>query len=352
MPKKQILNFIITTILVILSITSCEKNANKTNNKKETVKIVKKIKKAEFILKFSHVVSEDTPKGKAARFFENRLETLSKGRIDVQVYPNSELYKDSEVLKAIKSNSVQMACPSFSKFSKTVPQLALFDLPFLFKDMNHLHKVQDSKVGEKLKKMVEADGVVALSFWDNSFKQLTSSKNSLVNPADIKGQKFRIMNSEVLKAQFEILGAKPLVMPFSKVFMGLKEGVIDGQENTISNIYTKKFYTVQKYLTISNHGYLGYLVVMSKEFYNSLPTDLQKNVKQAIKEATEKERIYAGDFEIIQLTKIKHAGTIEITELSKEQINQWREAVKDIYKQFYDKNKIGRILIQDVTDLR
>ena len=141
-------------------------------------------------------------------------------------------------------------------------------------------------------------------------------------------------------------------MPFSKVFMGLKEGVIDGQENTISNIYTKKFYTVQKYLTISNHGYLGYLVVMSKEFYNLLPADLQKDVKQAIKETTEKERIYAGDFEIIQLSKIKHAGTIEITELNKEQVNQWREAVKDIYKQFYDKNKIGRILIQDVTDLR
>ena len=353
MFKKLII--ITKLMLIVFIVSSCTKNNREKASVKNTKlqkKVVKKVRKVEFTLKFSHVVSDDTPKGKAAKFFKKRLEELSNGRIDVQIYPNSELYKDNVVLNAVKEGSIQMACPSFSKFRDIVPQLALFDLPFLFRDMNHIHKVQDSEIGKKLKKMVENQGFTVLDFWDNGFKQMTSSKRALLLPEDAKGQKFRIMNSEVLKAQFEILNAKPLVMPFSKVFMGLKEGTIDGQENTISNIYTKKFYTVQKYLTLSNHGYLGYLVVMNKEFYNSLPSDLQKNVKQAIKEATEKERVYAGDFEIIQLSKIKHAGNIEITELNKDQINQWREAVKGIYKQFYDKNKIGKALIQNVTDLR
>ena len=243
---------------------------------------------ADFTLKFSHVVSENTPKGKAALFFEKRLEELSKGKIDVQVYPSSQLYKDKAVLKAIRLDSVQMACPSFSKFGKIVPQLALFDLPFLFKDIDHLHRVQDSQVGTKLKAMVTKKGFVALNFWDNHFKQLTSSKKALIKPSDAKGQKFRIMSSKVLEAQFKAVGANPQMMPFSEVYSGLQQGVIDGQENTNSNIYTKKFYEVQTDLTVTNHGYLGYLVVMSKKFWNSLPKNLQENVVQAMNEATDK----------------------------------------------------------------
>jgi C4-dicarboxylate-binding protein DctP len=235
---------------------------------------------ADYVLKFSHVVSENTPKGKAANFFEKRLEELSKGKIDVQVYPNSQLYKDKEVLKALKLNSAQMACPSFSKFTKMVPQLALFDLPFLFRDMEHVHKVEDGEVGQKLKDLVAAKGFVVLGYWDNAFKQLTSSKKALLMPQDAKGQKFRIMSSKVLEEQFKAVGAIPQVMPFSEVYSALQQGVIDGQENTNSNIYTKKFYEVQKYMTVSNHGYLGYMVVMSKKFWESLPKDLQEAVLQ------------------------------------------------------------------------
>ena len=305
---------------------------------------------AEFVLKFSHVVSENTPKGQAAKFFEKRLEELSKGRIDVQVYPSSQLYKDKAVLKAIKLDSVQMACPSFSKFGKIVPQLALFDLPFLFRDMNHLHKVQDSEVGAKLKKMVEAKGFIALDFWDNHFKQLSSSKKALIKPSDAKGQKFRIMSSKVLEAQFKAVGANPQMMPFSEVYSALQQGVIDGQENTNSNIYTKKFHEVQKYLSITNHGYLGYLVVMSKKFYNSLPADLQKALKQAMKEATEKERVLAEELNTKQLNLIKEyakkTGKLTIYELTKEQIAEWRKAVSGIYKEFYDSKKIGKDLIE------
>ena len=305
---------------------------------------------AEYTLKFSHVVSDNTPKGKAARFFEQRLEELSKGKIDVQVYPSSQLYKDNAVLKAIRLNSVQMAAPSFSKFGKIVPNLALFDLPFLFKDMGHLHRVQDGEVGEKLKAMVTKKGIVALSFWDNHFKQLSSSKKALIKPEDAEGQKFRIMSSKVLEAQFHAVGANPQMMPFSEVYSGLQQGVIDGQENTNSNIFTKKFHEVQKYLTITNHGYLGYLVVMSQIFWDSLPLDLQENVIQAINEATIKEREYAEELNTQQFNQIKayaeKTGRLEIVNLTKEQKDAWRQAVSKIYPDFYDKNKIGEDLIK------
>ncbi len=305
---------------------------------------------ADYTLKFSHVVSDNTPKGKAANFFEKRLEELSKGRIDVQVYPSSQLYKDNAVLKAIRLNSVQMAAPSFSKFGKIVPQLALFDLPFLFKDIDHLHRVQDGEVGKKLKNMVAKKGIIALNFWDNGFKQLSSSKKALIKPDDAKGQKFRIMSSKVLEAQFHAVGANPQMMPFSEVYSGLQQGVIDGQENTNSNIFTKKFYEVQKHLTMTNHGYLGYLVVMSKKFWNKLPADLQTNVIQAMNEATEVERKLAKELNDSQFSKIKEyadkTGKLEIYNLSAEQIDAWRQKVSKIYPEFYSSKKIGEDLIK------
>jgi C4-dicarboxylate-binding protein DctP len=305
---------------------------------------------AEYTLKFSHVVSPNTPKGKAADFFEKRLEELSKGKIDVQVYPSKQLYNDSQVLKALKLNSVQMAAPSFSKFGKIVPQLALFDLPFLFRDIDHLHKVQDSEVGEKLKDMVTAKGFVALDFWDNHFKQLSSSKKALIEPKDAAGQKFRIMSSKVLEAQFQAVDANPQMMPFSEVYAALQQGVIDGQENTNSNIFTKKFHEVQSDLTVTNHGYLGYLVVMSKSFWKSLPADLQANVKQAMKEATAKERQFAQELNDSQFAKIKEyadkTGKLKIHTLSEAQLQKWRDAVSPIYSKFYDNDKIGKDLIE------
>jgi C4-dicarboxylate-binding protein DctP len=305
---------------------------------------------AEYTLKFSHVVSANTPKGKAADFFEKRLEELSGGKIDVQVYPSSQLYNDNAVVKALRLNSVQMAAPSFSKFGKIVPNLALFDLPFLFKDIDHLHRVQDGPVGEKLKDMVTAKGIVALDFWDNGFKQFSSSKKALIEPADAEGQKFRIMSSKVLEAQMKAVGGNPQMMPFSEVYSGLQQGVIDAAENPFSNIYTKKFHEVQKYLTVSDHGYLGYLVVMSKKFWNSLPADLQANVKQAMKEATAKEREYAKELNDTQFKAIQEyaqkTGKLEIYTLTDEQREAWRKAVSKIYPEFYSDRLIGKDLIE------
>ncbi|RXJ78254.1 C4-dicarboxylate ABC transporter [Arcobacter sp. F155] len=326
------------------------------DNKEETKTAEAKPAAEKFVLKFSHVVSPNTPKGKAADYFEKRLEELSEGRIDVQVYPSSQLYKDNAVLKALKLDSVQMAAPSFSKFGKIVPQLALFDLPFLFKDVDHLHRVQDGEVGQKLKDMVTDKGYVALSFWDNGFKQLSSSTKPLILPEDAEGQKFRIMSSKVLEAQFHAVGANPQMMPFSEVYSGLQQGVIDGQENTNSNIFTKKFHEVQKYLTVTNHGYLGYLVVMSQKFWNSLPADLQEDVKQAMKDATDKEREFAAQLNNEQFGLIKEyaekTGKLEIINLNDEQKDAWRNAVSKIYPEFYDANSIGEDLIKGALNTK
>jgi C4-dicarboxylate-binding protein DctP len=340
------------SIISLLIFTGCGENNEKDNKTTSTIET----NSAQYVLKFSHVVSPNTPKGKAADFFEKRLEELSGGKIDVQVYPSSQLYKDNAVLKALTLDSVQMAAPSFSKFGKIVPQLALFDLPFLFNDLDHLHRVQDSQVGKKLKGLVTAKGYVALSFWDNGFKQLSSSKKALINPSDAEGQKFRIMSSKVLEAQFHAVGANPQMMPFSEVYSGLQQGVIDAAENPISNIWTKKFHEVQKYLTVSNHGYLGYLVVMSKKFWESLPEDLQKNVLQAMNEATQKERIWAQELNDEQFALIKDyaktTGKLEIFELTPEQRAAWKAAVSKIYPEFYDDNIIGKDLINGALNTK
>ena len=303
---------------------------------------------ADYVIKFSHVVSPNTPKGKAADYFAKKVEELSHGKIKVEVYPNAQLCGDKVVLRKMKFNAVQMAAPSFSKFTGLVPQLALFDLPFLFNDANHLHKVLDGEVGQKLLKMVDAKGYVALAYWDNGFKQLSDSKRPLIKPEDAKGLKFRVMSSKVLIEQFKALGAIPVVLPFSEVYSALQQGVVDGQENTISNIYTKKFYEVQKYMTISNHGYLGYMVVISKKFWNKLPDNLKAVVKEAMKEATAKERVWAQQLNDSQFAKIKayadKTGKLKIIHLTKEQRQAWVKKLRSIYPKFY--GMIGKDLIE------
>jgi C4-dicarboxylate-binding protein DctP len=303
---------------------------------------------ADYVIKFSHVVSPNTPKGKAVNFFAKRVEELSHGKIKVKIYPNAQLCSDKVVLRKIKFNVVQMAAPSFSKFTGIVPQLALFDLPFLFNDANHLHKVLDSEVGQKLLNLVNKKGYVALAYWDNGFKQLSNSKKALIKPEDAKGLKFRVMSSKVLIEQFKALDAIPVVLPFSEVYSALQQDVVDGQENTISNIYTKKFYEVQKYMTISNHGYLGYIVVISKKFWNKLPDNLKAIIKQAIKEATEKERIWAKELNDLQFAKIKayaqKSGKLQIIHLTKEQRKIWVKKLRSIYPKFY--GIIGKDLIK------
>ncbi len=304
--------------------------------------------KADYTIKFSHVVSPSSPKGKAADFFAKKVDELTKGKVKVEVFPNSQLYTDKAVMKGLRFNNVQMAAPSFSKFTSLVPALQLFDLPFLFRDTDHLHKVMDGEVGQALKDKVTKKGFVALDFWDNGFKQFSSNKKAVVVPKDLAGQKVRIMSSKVLEAQMKALGANPQVLPFSEVYSALQQGVVDGGENPLSNFYTKKFYEVQSSVSLTNHGYLGYLVVVSKKFWKKLPKDLKEKVLQAMKEATEQERKYAKELDEFYLGKVKEyeksSGKIKVIYPSKEDVEKFRKATEVVYPEFYD--VIGKDLIQ------
>ncbi len=310
---------------------------------------------ADFTMKVSHVVSASTPKGKAADFFEKRVEELTAGKIDVQVFPNSQLYGDGEEIKALVMNNVQMIMPSLSKFTSVAPQMQLFDLPFLFRDKAHLYNLMDGEVGAILKSKVDAKKqMIALDYWDAGFKHFSSSKKALVNPEDAKGLKFRIQSSKVLEAQFKAVGGNPQVLPFSEVYSALQQGVVDGTENPLSNFYTKKFYEVQSSLTLSNHGYLGYLVVMNEQFWNKLPKDLQEKVNQAMKEATELERKETAveDKKIMDaLTKYaKETNKLQIIELTDEQKQAWKNATAGVYPKFYD--VIGEDLIKKAIETK
>ncbi|WP_461834757.1 TRAP transporter substrate-binding protein [Desulfothermus sp.] len=302
-----------------------------------------------YVIKFSHVVAVDTPKGQAAEYFKKIVEERTKGKIKVQVYPNAVLYGDREAIEALKMNAIQMACPSFSKFTGFVPELQIFDLPFLFKDRKHLRKFMESDVGQELLRSVSRIGLVGLAYWDNGFKQLTLDDHPIRLPQDIKGKKFRIMSSKVLEAQFKAVGASPQVLPFSEVYSALQQGVVDGQENTISNIYTKKFYEVQKYMTISNHGYLGYMLVTNQIFWNSLPSDLKNILKKCVKDATDKNWELSSKLEKEQLKKIEESGKVKIHYLTPEERKIWEKAMRKIYPEFYD--VIGKDRIKKALEL-
>ena len=239
------------------------------------------------VIKFSHVVASDTPKGKAADKFKELAEKYTNGKVKVEVYPNSTLYKDKEELEALQLGAVQMLAPSNSKFGPIgIKEFEVFDLPYILPDLKTLRKVTDGPLGARLLKLLDSKGMTGLAYWDNGFKQMTANKK-LIAPSDYKGLKFRIQSSKVLEAQFRALGSIPQVMAFSEVYQALQTGVVDGQENTWSNIYTQKMHEVQKYATVTNHGYIGYVVVVNKKFWDGLPADIRDQLTKAMKEATE-----------------------------------------------------------------
>ena len=239
---------------------------------------------AQTVIKFSHVVAPNTPKGKGAEKFKELAEKYTNGKVKVEVYPNSTLYKDKEELEALQLGAVQMLAPSNSKFGPMgVKEFEVFDLPFLLPNTAALRKVTEGPIGQKMLKLLEPKGMIGLAYWDNGFKEMSANK-PLRMPADYKGLKFRIQSSKVLEAQFRLLGAIPQVMAFSEVYQALQTGVVDGQENTPSNMYTQKFHEVQKYTTLTNHGYIGYVVVVNKKFWDGLPADVRGQLDKAMKE--------------------------------------------------------------------
>jgi C4-dicarboxylate-binding protein DctP len=285
------------------------------------------------VIKFSHVVASDTPKGKAADKFKELAEKYSDGKVKVEVYPNSTLYKDKEELEALQLGAVQMLAPSNSKFGPIgIKEFEVFDLPYILPDLTTLRKVTDGELGTRLLKLLDKKGMSGLAYWDNGFKQMSANKK-LVTPADYKGLKFRIQSSKVLEAQFRALGAIPQVMAFSDVYQALQTGVVDGQENTWSNIYTQKMHEVQKYATVTNHGYIGYVVVVNKKFWDGMPPDVRAACEKAMKEATDYGNGQSAKDNEDALAEIKKVGKTEIVTLTPEQDEAMRKAMMPVYKE-------------------
>src|ERR1700753_484611 len=297
------------------------------------------------VIKFSHVVAADTPKGKAADKFAELAAKYTNGRVKVEVYPNSTLYKDKEELEALQLGAVQMLAPSNSKFGPIgIKEFEVFDLPYILPDLATLRKVTDGPLGARLLKLLDSKGMTGLAYWDNGFKEMTANKK-LVTPADYKGVKFRIQSSKVLEAQFRALGSIPQVMAFGEVYQALQTGVVDGQENTWSNIYTQKMHEVQKYATVTNHGYIGYVVVANKKFWDGLPADIRTNLDKAMKEATAFGNGQSAMDNDEALEAIKKSGKTEIVTLTPEQDEAMRKAMMPAYKDVA--SRVGQPLIDE-----
>lgn len=300
---------------------------------------------APIVIKFSHVTASNTPKGLAADKFKELAEKYTDGKVKVEVYPNSQLYKDKEELEALQLGAVQMLAPSNSKFGPIgIKEFEVFDLPYILPDLKTLRKVTDGPLGARLLKLLDPKGMVGLAYWDNGFKQMTANKK-LVTPADYKGLKFRIQSSKVLEAQFRTLGVIPQVMAFSEVYQALQTGVVDGQENTPSNIYTQKMHEVQKYTTLTNHGYIGYVVVVNKKFWDGIPADTRGQLEKAMKEATEYGNNQSAKENDDALEEIRKTGKTEFIKLTPEQDAAMRKAMEPVYGDVA--KRVGAPLIEE-----
>jgi len=301
---------------------------------------------APIIIKFSHVVAVDTPKGKGAEKFKELAEKRLPGKVKVEVYPNSTLYKDGEELEALSLGSVQLLAPSLAKFGPLgAREFEVFDLPYIFDNYEELHKVTGGEAGKALFKKLESKGITGLAYWDNGFKVM-SANTPIKLPADLKGKKMRIQSSQVLGAQMKALGALPQTMAFSEVYQALQTGVVDGTENPPSNLYTQKMHEVQKHVAMTNHGYLGYAVITNKKFWDGLPPDIRKELEAAMVEASK----YANDIALKEnedaIAKVKASGKSAVYTPTAEERAAWKKALVQVHKEM--ENRIGKDTIQAV----
>ena len=302
---------------------------------------------APIVIKFSHVVAKDTPKGKAAEKFKALAEAATKGRVKIELYPNSTLYKDKEELEALQLGAVQMLAPSLAKFGPLgVKEFELFDLPFIFNDKQALYRVTQGPIGQDMLKKLESKGIRGLAYWDNGFKMMTSNRPMRV-PADMKGLKLRIQSSKVLDEQMRALGANPQVMAFSEVYQAMQTGVVDGSENPPSNIFTQKMHEVQKHLTVTNHGYIGYAVIVNKKFWDKLPADIRTQLEAAMKEATDYANNIAQQENDQALENIRKSGKTVIYVPTDAERAEWRKVLVPVHKAMEE--RIGKELIASVN---
>ena len=302
---------------------------------------------APIIIKFSHVVAKDTPKGKAAEKFKELAEAATKGKVKIEIYPNSTLYKDKEELEALQLGAVQMLAPSLAKFGPLgIKEFELFDLPFIFADKKALAKITEGPIGRDLLNKLDAKGILGLAYWDNGFKMMSSNRPIHV-PADMKGLKMRIQASKVLDEQMRVLGANPQVMAFSEVYQALQTGVVDGAENPPSNLYTQKMHEVQKHLTVTNHGYIGYAVIVNKKFWDKLPADVRTQLESAMREASKYANTIAQQENDRALEAVKKAGTTTVYVPNEKEKAAWQAALLPVQKTMED--RIGKELIAAVN---
>jgi len=295
------------------------------------------------VIKFSHVVAKDTPKGKAAEKFKELAEAATKGRVKIEVYANSTLYKDKEELEALQLGAVHMLAPSMAKFGPLgVKEFELFDLPYLFTDQQSLERVTNGSVGREMLKRLESKGLIGLSFWDNGFKIMSSNRPMHIS-TDLKGLKLRIQASKVLDEQMRVLGANPQVMAFSEVYQALQTGVVDGLENVPSNLYTQKMHEVQKHMTVTNHGYIGYAVVVNKKFWEKIPADVRSQLDGAMKEATEYANKIAQQENEAALDAIRKSGKTTVYMPTEAEKADWRKVMLPVHKTMEE--RIGKDLI-------
>jgi C4-dicarboxylate-binding protein DctP len=289
----------------------------------------------EILIKFSHVTNTDKhPKGIAASLVAERVNEEMNGKACMEVFPNSSLYDDDKVLEAMLNGDVQLAAPSLSKFETFTKKFRIFDLPFMFKNIEAVDAFQNSETGQALLESMTRRGLLGLAYWHNGMKQL-SAKKPLLTPEDAKGLKFRVQPSEVLKAQFAALGANPQAMAFSEVYGALQTGVVDGQENTWSNIWGQKFFEVQDGTTETNHGIIDYMVVTSVDFWEGLPDDVREQLGTIIQEVTAQRNAESTKVDEEAKAAILAAGG-EVRELTPEQREQWLAAMKPVWEQFED----------------
>jgi len=298
------------------------------------------------VVKFSHVVTDETPKGKGAIRFKELAEAKTQGRVKVEVYPNSQLYKDREELEALQLGAVQMLAPSVSKFGPLgVRKFEVFDLPYMFADESSLEHVVEGPVGKGLFKLLEPKGIVGLAYWFNGFKEFAANR-PLRKLDDFKGMKIRIQSSKILEGEIKAFGAIPQVMAFSEVYTALQQGVVDGEENTPSNKYTQKMHEVQKHMTLSDHGVVMYAVIVNKKFWDGLPADIRKSLGEAMAESTKYVWDIAKKENDDALAKIKAAKTTQVYVLPAAEKAVWRRAMLPLYREY--EGVVGKETLQAI----
>lgn len=286
-----------------------------------------------YVIKFAHVVSPSTAKGKAAEKFAELISEKTDGRIEVEIYPDSQLGSDREITEQMQSGTVQMNAPFTGVLPSFVKQFEVFDLPFLFSDKDMAYNAMHGELGGILDSHLNTQGLRTLGYWDGGFKHLTNSVRAIEKPADMEGLKMRTSQSPLLISQFQALGAGGVSIDFAELYTALQTETVDGQENPLSNIVSKKFYEVQDYLTLSSHGYMGYVLMISEDFYQSLPEDLQKTVDEVAQEVSDWQWEQAAADEVKYMEILEESG-IEITELTEENRDAFIEATKSVYDEF------------------